>query len=42
MNCPNENTLLNYIQNSLSDKERVEIEHHLRFCDRCMNLLRIG
>ncbi|MFC1699918.1 hypothetical protein ACFL1I_08220 [Candidatus Omnitrophota bacterium] len=37
-----EEILLDYIENNLFDKERVEIEHHLRFCHRCMNLLRIG
>ena len=36
MSHPSELTLLNYIKNKLSDKERVKIEHHLRFCSDCM------
>ena len=36
---PSEETLLDYIENKLSDKERVEVEHHIQFCHRCMGAL---
>ena len=42
MTLPSELTLLNYIENKLSDKERVEIEHHLTFCGDCVNALSLA
>ena len=39
MTHPSEETLLDYIGGKLSDKERVKIEHHLRFCSDCITAL---
>ena len=39
MTHPSEETLVDYIENKLSDKERVRLEHHLRFCSDCITAL---
>jgi len=39
MSHPSPETLIDYIEGKLSDKERVGIEHHLRFCFDCITAL---
>ncbi len=39
---PSEETLVAYIENKLSDKERIEVEHHIQFCHRCMGALSLA
>lgn len=41
-NCPSELTLLDYIENKLYDKERVKVEHHLKFCSDCISALSLA
>ena len=39
MTHPSEITLLDYIENKLSDRERERIKYHLRFCSDCLTAL---